>query len=54
MFPINMLIPAVDFKAKVGQAHEASRERQIERQDGARQSRENTMRIAQYGSFSMV
>ena len=54
MCPGNMLILAVVFKAKVGKAHEASRERQIKRQDAARQSRENIIRIAQNGSFSMV
>ena len=53
MFPVNILILAGVLK-QVGKAHEASRECQIKRQEAARQSRENIMRIAQNVSFSMI
>ena len=46
--------PRWGFKAKVGKAHEASREGEIQQLEEARQSRENIMRIARNGSPNMV
>ena len=46
--------PRCGFKAKVGKAHESSREGEIQQLEEARQSMENIMRIARNGSSNIV